>query len=156
MGITAAVYQHKAGEYDDATGPIRDRVVWKATATELFRGDIVALGTGLAIKATDTTRGPFAVCKKTVLATEIKPTVEVYIDTKATLYVKAGGVIKAETYCKVGANNRVLAWVGGTDVDTSSFLLGRYVRHGEKDYDGKTALPDAADTKIIGIILGPQ
>jgi hypothetical protein len=156
MGITHPVYQHKAGEYDDATGPIRDRKVYKATNLELLRGDIVALGTGLALKATDTTKGPFAVVKHTVLAAEAKNTVEVYIDTKATLYVKAGGVIKAECYVKVASTNKVVAWVGGTDTDTSSFLLGRYVRHGETNYDGVTPLQDAADTKIIGIILGSQ
>jgi hypothetical protein len=155
MGLPAITYQHKVGEADDATGPIRTRRVKKASNLTLTRGDIVALATGTALKATNATPGPFGVVKHTVLDTEAKPEVEIYIDTKATIYVKGGGVIKGEAYVKVAATNKVIAQVPGTDLDFT-LLLGRYVKHGTKDYDGKNSLQDAADNDIIGIILGLQ
>jgi len=148
-------FQHKVGEYDDATGPIRTRKVKKATNLTLNRGDIVALSTGLAIKAINTGFGPFGVVKHTVLAAEAKARVEIYIDTKATIYVKTGASIKAETYAKIDSNSEPVPVVPGTDVDPLK-IFGRYVRDGATNYDGVTDLPDSVDDGIGGFILGLQ
>lgn len=148
-------FQHKAGEADDATGPIRTRKTTKDSGLELIRGDIVALGTGTAVKATNTTPGPFGVVKHTVLAAEAKTKVEIYWNTKATIYVKSGAANKRLAYSKIASTNKPIPWVYGTDLDFT-LLFGQYVQHGATQYDGETDLPDTADNDIAGFIMGMQ
>lgn len=146
---------HKVGEADDATGPIRTRVTTKASNLTTLRGAIVALGTGTAVIANATTPGPFGVVKHSVLDTEGKTKVEIYWNTKATIYVKTGAACKRLAYAKINGTNKPIPWVNGTDLDFT-LLFGQYVQDGATQYDGETDLVDSIDNGIGGFIMGMQ
>lgn len=146
-------FEHRIGDVDDATGPIRTKRKKKATNVAFTRGQVVSFQTGTAVLMSATTHGPYGVVHKDAPLGTAE--VEVLWNTKATIYILLGAGCVYDAYVAAGASNKAAPFVYGTTVPT--LLLGQLVKPGDALYDG-VQQPTAAsdDNDIGGIILGWQ
>ena len=145
-------FTRAAGDVDDATGPIRQRRWRKATDLALSKGDIVTFQTGTAVKALSTTFGPYGVVTKDHAAT--LPEVEVFIQTKATIYVVAAPDCIYGSYVGVDDDGKIVPITYATA--NPLHVLGWLVNPGDSNYDGVNQPANTLDDDIAGIILGVQ
>lgn len=147
-------FTYRVGDVDDATGPIRTKRKKKATNVAFVRGDIISFATGTGVLATASTHGPYGICHKDAPTGVLE--VEVFWNTKATIYIKLGANCIYDSYVTVGANKALpFVYTGTPTVPT--LLLGQLVKPGATIYDGvqqPTAV--SVDGDIGGIILGFQ